>query len=375
MTPRTTATLLATALAACDAGGAPPGHEGAPGADAGNALDAAAPADDDAGPLPPLARNDSIETVLVWSQNIRMRKERWQNAVRCMADRACNGLGALPDVILLQEASCADTAAIAELLAASLAGGGAGVAGWDTHCVENFSEFSAHWMSNGIVYRSDRFQLDDAVELPFESGDGSACALQGKTWPVVKLLDLDRAAADKLERRVTFAVRHDDHFGAAGKNTCDAPDAPTVFCTWDNSKRIDDAVAAIGGGLLVMAGDWNYAARRCSYDGVVTTTFKHDYACSTKGLAVTCDGGATANLGWRDPILEADPAAYDTWKSIDFMHARDTGGFVLNQTERNARAGVVGQHFYCEGHGPYDGGEDESARMSDHGGRFASFHY
>jgi hypothetical protein len=379
------AALLAAALLAAACTDTDPGDPGSEtGTDGGGGApdDPGASAADAAPPAGPLERNGDIDTVVVWSQNIRMRMENWQNIVRCMGDRACNGMDAVPDLVLLQEASCDDTAAIEELMAAPREEGGLGISGWKHFCVENFSDFSGHWMSNGIIWRSDRFAIEnegDAQRIAFYSGDGSQCSLQGKKWPLLKLLDLPRLAAGKLEQRVTVAVRHDDQFGAAGKNTCDADNAPTVFCNWKNSKIIEAAAAALGGGLKIMAGDWNYAASYCTYDGVMSTGFKHDYACTTKGLTPVCDGGATPNLGWRDALLEANPAVYDDWSAIDFIHGKDLGRpAVLSVTARNDRPGVIGAHFYCQGHGPYSGpGEagDESQRMTDHGGRLARFHY
>jgi len=361
--------------AACGGTTTDPGSE--TGTDAGDtpAADAAA----DAAPAGPLEPNDDIDTVVVWSQNIRMRKERWQNIVRCMGDGACNGMGALPDLVLLQEASCDDTMAIETLMAAPREEGGLGIDGWDHDCVENYGDFSGHWMSNGIIWRGDRFALEEpgnARKVPFYSGDGSGCSLQGKKWPLIKLLDLPRQADGRLAQRVSIAVRHDDQFGAAGKNTCDAANAPTVFCDWTNSKVLDAAMNDIGGGLQIMAGDWNYAASYCTYDGVESTGFKHDYACTTAGLTPACDGGDTPNLGWTDPMLAADPTVYDQMKSIDFIHGKDLDGpSALPVTERNDRPGIVGAHFYCQGHGPYDGGADESERMTDHHGRLARLHY
>jgi hypothetical protein len=366
-------------LLAAACGGSTTDPAGEMGTDAAAGSTAADGSVADAGPPAPLERNDDIDTVVVWSQNIRMRKERWQNIVRCMGDAACNGMGAVPDLVLLQEASCDDTSAIQALLAAPREEGGLAIEGWKHFCVENYNDTSHHWMSNGIIWRSDRFALEEAGnarKIPFYSGDGTTCSLQGKKWPLIKLLDLPRQADDRLAQRVTVAVRHDDQFGTGGKNTCDAADAPTVFCDWANSKILDDAVNAIGGGLQIMAGDWNYSASYCTYGGVESTGFKHDYACTTAGLTPVCDGGDTPNLGWTDPLLAADPTVYDQMRSIDFIHGKDLDGpSALPVTERNDRPGIIGAHFYCEGHGPYDGGADESQRMTDHHGRLARLHY
>lgn len=331
-------------------------------------------------PLPPLGRNDDHTTLVVWSQNIRMGLENWRNMVRCMGDRECNSLGAVPDVMLFQEASCDNVREIRSLLWRSRAEGGLDIEGWEHLCFDNPGSggVTGHWLSNAILFRSDRFELDESRRLEVYTGGGASCGLNGRVVPVVKLLDRPRAEAGLAERRATFAVRHDDHFGPdAERNTCDHPDAPNVFCTWRNSKLIDRAVADMGGGVLVMAGDWNYAAKHCELDGRVSEAWKHDYACSTNGLWETCDGGATPNLGWRDPLLEDDPAVYDARSVIDFFHAKDTGGFVLNRTARNDRPGIVGAHFYCAGHGPYAGpaGDPEPERMSDHSARFVRVHY
>ena len=334
---------------------------------------------DGGAPAGPPGLNEDITTVVVWSQNIRMGLERWQNAVRCMGDAACNGLGAVPDIVLLQEASCENVKAMQALMAAPREEGGLGIGGWKRVCADNPSSggVTGHWMSNGIIYRGDRFRIEGDASVrrvEFFTGDGTFCARQGKVLPIVKLLDLPRAEADKLERRVTVAVRHDDHFGAGGKNTCPAPDAPTVFCAWKNSKLIDEEIAAMGGGLLVMGGDWNYAARYCVYDGEPTTNFKYAYACTTEGLRDDC---APANLGWRDPILDHDPTFYDERKAIDFLHGKDIGEVSLNQTARHDLPGVIGKHFYCDGHGPYDAGgvDDHPERMTDHHARLMRFQY
>lgn len=322
-----------------------------------------------------LHRNRDAETVIVWSQNIRKRMERWENVVRCMGDKECNGLGAVPDVILLQEAGCEDTEAVRRRLGKRVAEGGLGITGWKKHCVENFSPTSGHWMSNGIVYRSDRFVLRDAIDVPIQTGNGDSCSFQGKKIPVVKLFDRARAAGGFAETHVTLAVRHDDHFGN-GKDTCDTRDDTTHFCTWKNSKIIDRAIDSVGGGLLVMAGDWNYAAKFCREGNKEFPGFKHAYRCTTKGLSDTCDGGETKNLGWRDPLLENDAAVYDTASNIDFVHAKDTRGFVLNRTAKNAKPGVVKKCFYCtktDGDDTDDG--HDPARMSDHDARLVRIRY
>lgn len=142
-----------------------------------------------------LRRNRDAESVVVWSQNVRKRMENWKNVVRCMGDEACNGLGAVPDVILLQEAGCADTEAIRRQLGKKVAEGGLGITGWKKLCVDNFSETSGHWASNGIIYRSDRFEAKDAREVPFQSGNGWTCSFQGKKLPVLRLFDRVRAGA------------------------------------------------------------------------------------------------------------------------------------------------------------------------------------
>jgi hypothetical protein len=150
-----------------------------------------------------------------------------------------------------------------------------------------------------------------------------------------------------------------------------------VFCAWRTAKIIDAEIRDIGGGLLVMAGDWNYAAKYCEYEGRPADRWKYAYACTTRGIWDPCDDGRTPNLGWRDPLLEDDPAVYDRSKSIDFVHVKDAGAVVLNRTARNDRPGVVGTHFYCAGHGPYGGpdGADESQLMTDHAARLLRVHY
>jgi hypothetical protein len=320
-----------------------------------------------------LRRNTDVESVVVWSQNVRKRMENWKNVVRCMGDKACNGLGAVPDIILLEEAGCADTEAIRKQLGKKVAQGGLGITGWKKYCVDNYRQSSGHWLSNGIVFRSDRFELALATAEPFLTGNGASCTDQGMKLPIVKLFDRKRANAKEgyLEKHVTLAVRHDDHFGGdEGKDTCETRDDDTKFCTWKNSKIIDRTMRSIGGGLHIMAGDWNYAAKYCKDDdGVATTSFKHAYRCSTKGLADECDGGKTPNLGWRDPILEADPKAYDDKKVIDFIHAKDTRGFVLNRTDKNAEPGVIDKCFYCTTKGA------DPQRMTDHDGRLMRIRY
>lgn len=315
-----------------------------------------------------MRRNADIDSVVVWSQNIRMRKEDWKQIVRCMGDKACNGLGAVPDVILLEEAGCTDTEAIRLQLKKPIAEGGLGITGWKKFCVENYSNFSGHWMSNGIIYRSDRFELKDSRKVPFQTGNGTSCSFEGKELPIVKLFDRKRKEAGKLETHATFAVRHDDHFGA-NKDVCANKDDDTKFCSWRNSKIIDKNVREMGGGLFVEAGDWNYAAKYCKDDaGKVDRSWKYAYKCTTKGLTETCDGGKTQNLGWRDPRLEADPKVYDDAKSIDFIHAKDTHGFVLNQTAKNKEPGVIDKCFYCKPGSIAD-------RMTDHDGRLMRIRY
>ncbi len=384
--------------AGADAAAPPDAGGPAPGADADASPDAGGPAPDaapppppaDAAPAPPadaapppapgpLGRNDDPTTVVVFSQNIRMRQDNWRNIVRCLGDRACNGMGAVPDIMLFQEASCEDVRGIRSLLWKPRAEGGLDIEGWEHLCFDNprSGGVTGHWLSNAILFRSDRFEVDESRRVEFQTGDGRSCDLRGRILPVVKLLDRPRAAAGLAERRVTVAVRHDDHFGDGIKNTCDSPDAPTVFCAWRNSKIIDETVREMGGGLLVMAGDWNYAAKYCEYEGAPADRWKYAYACTTRGIWDPCDDGRTPNLGWRDPLLEADPTVYDRSKAIDFVHVKDAGAVVLNRTARNDRPGVVGAHFYCAGHGPYSGpeGADESQKMTDHAGRLLRVHY
>lgn len=123
-----------------------------------------------------------------------------------------------------------------------------------------------------------------------------------------------------------------------------------------------------------MAGGWNYAAKYCRDGNVEDRSFKHAYKCTTKGLSGACDGGKTPNLGWRDPRLENDPHVYDGESSIDFVHAKDTRGFVLNVTPRNDEPGVVRKCFYCTGGGGRDGAVPPE-RMSDHDGRLLRIRY
>jgi hypothetical protein len=126
----------------------------------------------------------------------------------------------------------------------------------------------------------------------------------------------------------------------------------------------------LGGGLHIIAGDWNYAAKFCKDGGAQNASFKHAYRCSTKGLQAECDGGQTPNLGWRDPILEANADAYDSKKVIDFIHAKDTRGFVLNRTDENDEPGVIDKCFYCTKKTGLD-----PQRMSDHSGRLVRIRY
>jgi hypothetical protein len=327
-----------------------------------------------------LKRNNDITTVVVWSQNIKMGVLKWRNIVRCMGDRACNSLGAIPDVVLLQEASCDNVKEIKDQMSKARDKGGLGVGNWGHYCVENPNSggITGHWMSNGMIYRSDRFALEsnaDARKLEIFTGDSNSCSKRGRVIPMIKLLDKPRAAAGLLERRVTLVTRHDDPFGGGEKNTCPAANSPTTFCNWQNSKLIDEAVRDIGGGVRIMSGDWNYAAKYCKYDGVESKGFKYAYGCTTNGVRTAC--GTKGNLGWRDPILSNNPAAYDDRKVIDFMHIKDAHDVTLNKTPRNSTDGVIGKHFFCEGHGPYsDGGvADHPNLMSDHHALLMRVHY
>jgi hypothetical protein len=328
-----------------------------------------------------IGRNTDITTVVVWSQNMRQGLDHWQYIVRCMGDPACNSLGAIPDIVLLQEASCDNVAALQLQMDSSRSAGGLGITGWKHYCVENPNSggVTGHWLSNGIIYRKDRFQLEsdaNALALGFYTGDGITCSKAGRELPVIKLLDLPRRAAGLAETHITLAVRHDDHFGDGGKHTCDDPASTTRFCDWPNSKLIDAAIDQLGGGLDIMAGDWNYAAKHCEFNGAASNSWKHDYACTTKGLTPTCDNGSTPNLGWRDPILESDPTVYDAMTSIDFIHVMDAGSaVVLNHTARNSTPGIVGACFYCDTVSAYTADESHPNRMTDHSARFMRLHY
>ena len=175
-----------------------------------------------------LGKNTSVSHVIVVSQNTKMLQlSGWKNFVRCLADPACNGAG----------------------------------------------------------------------------------ALQGYQWPMVQLLDDARARAGYTNNLVSLAIRHDDHFGTY-KFTCPASNLPAdaEFCNWKNSKIINDNMYP--GSIKIMAGDWNYKAKACEHDGVVDTSWKYAYRCTTWHI-----GGCTStegNLGFTDPRSRQNPNVYDT---------------------------------------------------------------
>ncbi len=316
-----------------------------------------------------LPQNKDIDSVVVWSQNIKMGLDRVRDIVRCMGDSACNGLKAVPDIILLQEASCDNVKQIESLLKRPAANGGVGVAGWGRICVENPGSggVTGHWLSNAILYRSDRFRVESASNvraLPSMSFKNGACTKAGIEIPVARLLDIPRAKAGRSAHRVVLGVRHDDNFAEGMKTTCDnQPGGDDHFCSLQNSRLIDAAMNDLDAGLKIMAGDWNYAAKACSGNQSPTTHFRRDYACTTRQAAADC---SKTNLGWNDPILAANPAAYDTSTSIDFIHVKSGGRVDLNKTAKNARPGVVDKHFYNAG---------EATAMSDHDGRLMRIFY
>jgi hypothetical protein len=229
-----------------------------------------------------LGKNTSVSHVIVVSQNTKMLQlSGWKNFVRCLADPACNGAG----------------------------------------------------------------------------------ALQGYQWPMVQLLDDARARAGYTNNLVSLAIRHDDHFGTY-KFTCPASNLPAdaEFCNWKNSKIINDNMYP--GSIKIMAGDWNYKAKACEHDGVVDTSWKYAYRCTTWHI-----GGCTStegNLGFTDPRSRQNPNVYDTASPVDYMHHKGASSTFLPTTAGNPTPGVLSKTFY---------GTADTEAWSDHLGLLMRFHY
>jgi hypothetical protein len=318
-----------------------------------------------------LGRVNSATSFIVFSQNMKQLKQsRWRDMIRCMGDTACNGAGGVPDIFLLSETSDVMAQQIIDQLKAPVSAGGLGIAGWGKYAVDNWRTSSDHWMSNVIIYNADRFTRTDMKAIEFETGDGTAgsCAKSGTYLPFLKLRDDLRQSAGYSNVHVSLVVRHDDHFGTT-KITCPNPVANSEFCTWNNSKIINANMYSAT--IQIMAGDWNYHAKYCTYDGVAYPGWKYAYECTTKGLACTASGG---NLGFSDPRLNKNPAVYDTSSPIDYIHYKGAYSVSIPSTPRNSTPGVIGKHFYCTGHDAYGGSPDDTM-WTDHDGLMVKFTY
>ncbi len=316
-----------------------------------------------------LGRNTSVTHVIVVSQNTKMLMlGGWKNFVRCLADPACNGAGAVPDILLLQETS--DQMAREQILPQlklPVSSGGTGITNWAVYAVDGWNSTSGHWHSNAIIYNYDRFTSLGRKSVEFYTGGGSStvspCGLNGYRWPFVQLRDDARANAGYANNLVSLAVRHDDHFGTY-KFTCPAANLPSdaEFCTWRNSKLINDHMYP--GDLKIMAGDWNYKAKYCEHDGVPDPSWKYAYKCTTWHIdGCTASGG---NLGFTDPRSRQNPSVYDTASPVDYMHHKHASSTFLPTTAGNPTPGVLNKEFY---------GTADTQKWSDHLGLLMRFNY
>ncbi len=312
-----------------------------------------------------LGKNTSLTNIIVASQNTKkLMLPGWKNFVRCLADANCNGAGAVPDIILLQETS--DQMArdyILPQLKLPVSSGGTGITTWAVYAVDGWNSTSGHWHSNAIIYNYERFTSYGRKAIDFYTGDGTYCAFQGYQWPYVQLLDDARARAGYTNNHVSLVVRHDDHFGTY-KYTCPASNLPSnaVFCNWRNSKIINDNMYP--GAIKIMAGDWNYKAKTCEYNGVTDTSWKYAYQCTTWHIS-----GCTStegNLGFTDPRSRQNPNVYDLSSPVDYMHHKGASSTFLPTTAGNPTPGVLNKTFY---------GTADTQAWSDHNGLLMRFSY
>jgi hypothetical protein len=314
-----------------------------------------------------LGKNTSLTNIIVVSQNTKKLKlDGWPNFVRCLADANCNGAGAVPDIILLQETS--DEMArikIIPQLQKPVSSGGTGITTWAVYAVDGYNSISGHWHSNVIIYNYERFTSYGRKAIDYYTGDGSFCAYQGYKLPFVQLLDDARARAGYTNNHVSLAVRHDDHFGANDQNktTCAAWNVQGLqFCNWKNSVLINNHMYP--GAIKIMAGDWNYRAKTCEYNGVTDTSWKYAYQCTTWHI-----NGCTApegNLGFTDPRSRQDPTVYDSYSPLDYMHHKGASSTFLPTTAGNPVPGVLKKEFY---------GSATWQAWSDHNGLIMRFNY
>lgn len=339
------------------------------------------PAEEPAGELGVLSRgltrNTDLTDVVAWSQNMGMFQFTWKNAVRCMNDPACNKLGHLPDLIILQETTQAQATLIRdELILRS------GVSNWGIYALDAVYPNITNWRSKAIIYNAERFTrttLANNVKA-WNVSSSNTCGQNNDYYQLVRKLEDDwRANAGYVEKALIVASRHDDNFKASEpRDTCDAPGAVNVFCSLQNSIDLTQEFDRVGAGLQIMAGDWNYKPRACTtFNGSSTTDWKKAYGCTTKysssGSGIITTGcGALGNLGWRDPRLEAQGNdVYLTAEPIDHVHIRDAKGFTLNGDD-----GVVDKHFYCGGVHPDANGDGKcDTMMSDHSPRLLRIQY
>jgi hypothetical protein len=316
-----------------------------------------------------LGRNTSVTNVIVVSQNTKMLMlGGWPNFVKCLADPACNGAGAVPDIILLQETS--DQMAREQILPRlklPVSSGGTGITSWALYAVDGWNDVSRHWHSNAIIYNYDRFTSTGRKAVGYYTGSGSTndqpCAIRNYALPYIQLRDEARARAGYTHHTVSVAVRHDDHFGYY-KFTCPASNLPAdaEFCTWRNSKLINDTMYP--GSLKIMAGDWNYKAKTCEYNGVTDSSWKYAYQCTTWHIdGCTASGG---NLGFTDPRSRQNPAVYDASSPVDYMHHKYASSTFLPTTPGNPTPAVLNKTFY---------GIADSQAWSDHNGLLMRFSY
>lgn len=324
-----------------------------------------------------LARNPDATDVVVWSQNMGMFQFAWRSAARCMNDPACNTLGHLPDLIILQETTDAQVTALKDELVRL-----SGVGNWGIYALDTVYPNITNYRSKAILYNASRFTRTSVANnvKAWNVSDSNTCVQNADYYQLVRRLDDDlRAAAGYAERTLVVVSRHDDNFkNTVDRDTCDGPGAVNVFCSLQNSIDITQEVNRVGGGLHIMAGDWNYKPKTCTTkNGTTTTNWKTAYGCTTRysssGTGILTSGcGVLGNMGWRDPRFEADGAAgYDSAQPIDYVHIRDSKGFTLSGTN-----GVVDKHFYCGGVHPDANGDGKcDTMMSDHSPRLLRIQY
>lgn len=324
-----------------------------------------------------LVRNTDPTDVVVWSQNMGMYQFSWKNAARCMNDIQCNTLGQLPDLIILQETTNAQATALRdELIRVS------GVTNWGIYALDTVYPDITNYRSKAIIYNANRFTRTSSANnvKAWNVSDSNTCVQNNSYYQLVRMLTDDmRVKAGYAEQNLVVVSRHDDNFkNTTDRDTCDGPGAVNVFCSLQNSIDITQEVNRVGGGLQIMAGDWNYRPKTCTTSsGTTTTNWKKAYGCTTKytssGTGILTSGcGTLGNMGWRDPRLETEGlAVYDSAQPIDHVHLRDTKGFTLN-----GPSGLVDKHFYCGGVHPDANGDGRcDTMMTDHDARLLRVQY